>query len=182
MSNTNILLVTQWMGSYNLLLQSWLNKWYGSSLSWVKTVDLNVPGSQWRLLGCHCRATITSPRTTSWRRRSIEWGSAARAPELRTKCTTLSARSSCRRNMELWLRYTSSNKRDQSLNRGEAIEHYILADLHLLRVYKYFRYSYIYSPLYLIDWSRPCQWFIYQWDQGKGFWKMINENKKWLTF
>lgn len=31
--------------------------------------------------------------------------------------------------------------------------------LHLLQVYKYFRYSYIYSPLYLINWDRNIRWY-----------------------
>lgn len=134
-----------------------------------------VPGSRWRRPGCPCRATTTSPRTTSWRHRSIEWGSAARIPALRTRCTTRNAPFWCSRNTGLWLRYTSSNERDQNnlsntrWRYWQDIRSTLNVCLHLLRVYKYFRYSYIYSPLYLIDWSRTCQWFIYQWDLGKGF-------------
>lgn len=38
-----------------------------------------------------------------------------------------------------------------------SVESLLNVCLHLLRVYKYFRYSYIYSPLYLINRSRLSQ-------------------------
>lgn len=119
--------------------------------------NVTVAGSPWKLPGCHCQGTTTSRQTTLWRRRFIEWGSVARPPALRTRPTP-TAPTSCTRNTGLWLRSTSTKEwRDQTISKREKGKQLaksldlVNVCLHLLRVYKYFRYSYIYSPLYLIN-------------------------------
>jgi hypothetical protein len=122
----------------------------------------NFAGLPWRLPACRCPGTTTSLRTTLWRLRSIEWGSAARLPTLHTRCTTRNNRITYSRNTGLWLRYISSSKyRDQiSTEKGsKSLDIVLSVCLHLLQVYKYFRYSYIYSPLYLINWDRNYRLF-----------------------